>query len=125
MPHTILIVDDSPIVRQQVRITLEQHGFQVEEAHNGDSGLRAFQQHNPDLLIIDVNMPGMSGLDMLQTLRGMPNGSQVPAFIMTTETSRELVARGKTIGATAWIPKPCKPGVLVRGVEHVLKQRNR
>lgn len=119
----ILIVDDSATIRAQVRACLEPAGLEVAEAENGAVGLRYAKSREVDLVIVDVNMPVMSGLEMLEALREVPERREVPAFVLTTESSKAMVARGKRCGATAWIVKPFKPPLLLRGVEHVLRRR--
>jgi two-component system chemotaxis response regulator CheY len=65
-------------------------------------------------------MPVMGGLEMLEGLRALPGKVSIPAFVLTTESSKEMVARGKKCGATAWIVKPFKPEILIKGISHVL-----
>lgn len=116
----ILVVDDSATIRHQVRTCLQAAGHCVIEAENGAIGLQQAKDHPIDLAIVDVNMPVMDGLEMLASLRTVPSKRGVPVFFLTTESSRDLVARGKEHGATAWIVKPFKPDVLAKGVAHVL-----
>ena len=119
----ILIVDDSATIRMQLRGCLEPEGHDVTEADNGAVGLQRAKAGAFDLVIVDINMPVMSGLEMLEALREVPAARSVPAFVLTTESSKAMVARGKKCGATAWIVKPFKPELLVRGVAHVLSKR--
>lgn len=116
----ILVVDDSATIRHQVRVCLQGAGYSVIEAENGATGLQQAKDHPVDMAIVDVNMPVMDGLEMLASLRSVPGKQSIPVFILTTESSKDLVARGKEHGATAWIVKPFKPDVLVKGVAHVL-----
>ena len=121
MGNLVLIVDDSSVVRQQLKSVLEGDGFRVIEADSGESGLEMARAHNADMLIIDVNMPGMNGLEMLGEVRKLADHSKTPAFILTTESSAKLLKVGKQVGATAWIVKPFKPDVLLKGIRKVLK----
>jgi len=116
----ILVVDDSATVRHQVRVCLQQAGHTVIEADNGAVGLMKAKEHPIDMAIIDVNMPVMDGLEMLASLRTIPDKKHVPVFVLTTESSKDLVARAKKNGAEAWIVKPFKPDALARGVAHML-----
>lgn len=120
MPKKILLIDDSRTVRLQVRIFLESAGYQVEEAKDGGDGFSKFHAFDPDALLIDFHMPDMTGLDLLDKIRSQPEGKSIPAFILTTETSKSQMARGKEVGATAWMIKPFKPGALLEGLERVL-----
>lgn len=103
----ILIVDDSRVMRQIVTRTLRQAGFSghdLVEATDGHEGLRAVQQHAPDLVVCDWNMPEMSGLELLQTLRAQ--GLMVPFGFVTAESSPEMARRATDAGALFVITKP-------------------
>lgn len=117
---SILIVDDSASVRQQLRRALEADGFNVSEAENGQRGLEACREGPMDLLIVDVNMPVMDGLEMIGKVREIGDYRKTPIFVLTTESGMTTVKQGKALGATAWIVKPVKPDVLLKGVRHVL-----
>lgn len=120
MKKKILIVDDAAIIRQQLRQCLEQGGFEVVEADSGEAGL-ARAQHGPhDLIISDVNMPGLNGLEMLGRIRALPAYAKTPVFMLTTESSKEMAQRGKQVGATVWIVKPFNRDVLVGGIRKLL-----
>lgn len=119
MPR-ILIVDDSATVRHQLRDCLEAAGHDVVEAENGAFGLQRAKAEEFSLIIVDVNMPVMNGLEMLENLRAVPERASVPAFVLTTESSKDMVARGKKCGATAWIVKPFRPEILIKGIAHIL-----
>jgi two-component system chemotaxis response regulator CheY len=105
-PPTALIVDDSPTVRLHLRALLEEQGYRVAEAENGLEGLEEARQSPYQVIIADVNMPIMDGLEMIVGLRQLTSHKQTPIFVATTEVSEELVARGLAAGATAWLVKP-------------------
>lgn len=116
----VLIVDDSATVRHQLRAILEAEGLEVIEATNGDEGISQAASQAADLVILDVNMPGTDGLEMLAKLRKLDNYASTPAFVLTAESSPALIERGRAIGATAWILKPINAATLARGVRQVL-----
>ncbi len=116
---TILVVDDSRPIRQLLRICLAGAGFRVIEAENGVDGLSAARTAHVDLVIADVNMPAMNGLEMIRQLRGTNGYARTPMFVLTTESGAR-VAEGRAAGATAWIVKPFKPEALLAGVKRVL-----
>jgi two-component system chemotaxis response regulator CheY len=118
---TILIVDDSRTIRQQTRVLLENNGFHVVEAGNGVEGLEEAKKGPVDLIIVDVNMPAMNGLEMISHVRKLDGYAKTPIFVLTTEASGEIVRRGKAVGATAWVVKPFKPELLVPAILKVLK----
>ncbi|RYB01813.1 response regulator [Lichenibacterium ramalinae] len=106
---TVLTVDDSPSVRQLIRIVLEGAGYTVVEAENGQDGLARAKATAPDLIITDLNMPVMNGLDFIRALRSTPSVVGVPIVFLTTESNDALKQEAKAAGATGWITKPFKP----------------
>lgn len=120
MPKKILIIDDSATIRQQLRAFLEGHGYAVTDGDNGTAGLAKAGADTFDLVIVDVNMPGISGLEVIERLRKLPAYTKTPVFVLTTEATPAIMAQGKQVGATAWIVKPFKPEVLLKGVQKVL-----
>ncbi|MBI5254888.1 MAG: response regulator [Burkholderiales bacterium] len=114
----ILVIDDSSAIRGELRGLLEAHGFEVIEADNGEQGLEQVAQQKPDLVISDLNMPGMDGLTMCAHIKAQ--GHVVPVFMLTTQTSPELKAKAKDCGVVAWIVKPHREDTLLRGIRKVL-----
>jgi len=124
MPIRILFVDDEPdlelLIRQKYRKQLRQGEVELAFAGNGREALALAQGRTVDLIVTDINMPVMNGLEMLEALRAVPRKASIPAFILSTESSKSMVERGKKCGATAWIVKPFKPEILIKGIAHVL-----
>jgi two-component system chemotaxis response regulator CheY len=120
---SILVVDDSAAVRRQLRDALEADGFAVVEAENGVKGLEVATETPVNLMIVDVNMPIMDGLEMIGKVRDVPRHKATPIFVLTTESGGDAAKRGKSVGATAWIVKPVKPDVLIKGIRTVLGPR--
>lgn len=118
MPR-ILVIDDAKTMRDTLKDLLLPAGFEVVEAENGEQGLERMSQHAIDLVISDLNMPGMDGLTMCKHIK--EQGYQAPIFMLTTQTSPELKARAKDYGVVAWIVKPHKDDVLLGGIRKVLK----
>ncbi len=119
---TILLIDDSSTARTQLRLALEEHKFDVLEAENGAVGVQMAEDHDVDLFIVDVNMPVLNGIGAVRRIRAFERYAGTPIFMLTTETSREVSVEAKSAGATAWIVKPCKMDVLLRGVRATLKK---
>lgn len=113
----ILIVDDSETIRQQVKRTLEQAGWETVEASDGVEGMTQAELH-PDIAmaLLDVNMPRLNGLDLLEKLRASPQTASVPVLMLTTEAEPALTQRAKKLGAKGWIVKPVTPQLLVNAV---------
>jgi two-component system chemotaxis response regulator CheY len=112
MPSKILVVDDSTMVRTQVGHALGRAGFEIREAIDGVEALEAIRGGGIDLVVCDINMPRMGGLELLQHL-GPDVMSKLPVVMLTTEGQPELVQRAKALGAKGWIIKPFKPDLLV------------
>lgn len=110
----ILVVDDSPTVRQQVKLALVQAGFKVEEAFDGLDGAEKIEAANDiSMVICDVNMPRMNGLEMLERVKGGGKRASLPIVMLTTEGQPALIRRAKAAGAKGWIVKPFKADQLV------------
>ena len=108
-----MIVDDSMMVRSQVRKALASAGFEVIEAVDGRDALDKLAESSPALVICDVNMPRMNGIELLESLRGGEAKPTYPIVMMTTEGQPELIQRAQALGAKGWIIKPFKPDLLV------------
>jgi two-component system chemotaxis response regulator CheY len=112
----ILVVDDSATVRQQVGMALQQAGYAVIEAGDGVEGLQQLAKGGVAMVICDVNMPRMSGLDMLETLKRDARHANLPVVMLTTEGQPALVDRAKKAGAKGWIVKPFKAELMIAAV---------
>jgi two-component system chemotaxis response regulator CheY len=117
----VLVVDDSPSVRQQVGVALRQAGYAVEEAVDGVDGIaRLGATAGIGLVITDVNMPRMNGLEMLEKVKAGGKNASLPIIVLTTEGKAELVDRAKRAGATAWVIKPFKAELLIAAIKKLL-----
>lgn len=112
----ILYVDDARSMRKLVELVLSKH-YAVTTAENGQEGLEALNKETFDVIISDVNMPVMSGLEFLKHLRNQPECKFVPVLMLTTEASDELKEQGRQFGATGWIVKPFDPEKLIKILE--------
>jgi len=116
----ILAVDDSASIRAMVVFTLKAEGFDVSEAVDGQDGLDKALADNFDLIISDVNMPIMGGIEFVQNVRQDNNYKYTPILMLTTESGTDLKTQGKAAGATGWIVKPFDPQKLIAVVNKVL-----
>jgi two-component system chemotaxis response regulator CheY len=112
----VLVVDDSETIRQQVASALERAGFSVVEAADGVDGLERANQNELCMVILDVNMPRLNGLDMLERLRENPKHQALPVLMLTTEVQQSMIERAKKAGARGWMIKPVKMDQLVSAV---------
>jgi two-component system chemotaxis response regulator CheY len=117
---TILIVDDSSLVRSQLRTALEAKGVRVIEAENGSEGLWRARENPVDLVVADVHMPVMDGIRMVEELRKLPEYATTPIFILTSDAATRRADEGKKAGANAWILKPVKTELLWKAIEKAL-----
>jgi two-component system chemotaxis response regulator CheY len=119
MNPTVLVIDDSALIRGQVREALTDEGYDVTEAADGEEAVEALQASElPVLIVCDVNMPRMNGLEFLEVLRTSP-ASKVPVVMLTTEMQRRMVRRARQLGAMGWLLKPFKADLLVAAVHRL------
>ena len=118
--QTILAVDDSASMRQMVRYTLEGAGYKVVQAADGVEALEFAKTGVADLVLTDVNMPRMDGIELVRELRALHEYKFVPMLVLTTESGQETKMRGKQAGATGWIVKPFNPEQLLATIARVL-----
>lgn len=116
----ILVVDDSITMLQMIGFTLEKAGHEVLTAENGVKALGVCESATPDLIITDMNMPAMNGLELIKALRAIPATEKKPILVLTTETDPALKAQGRAAGATGWIVKPFNPQALIDVLPRVL-----
>ncbi len=107
-----LVVDDSPIVRKIAGRILRGFGFEVDDAENGQIALEKCVYQLPDVILLDWNMPVMSGIEFLQLLRRMEGGSTPAVIFCTTETDVEHIREAFEVGANEYIMKPFDTDVL-------------
>ena len=106
----VLIVDDDPDVRSLLRDLLELEDLEVVEAADGPAALSAVTTENPECVVLDIMMPGMSGLDVLRNIRSNPATQAIPVILLTALTDDETTWAGWTSGASVFLPKPFEPG---------------
>jgi signal transduction histidine kinase len=118
---SILVVDDDPVVRSLIRATLERDGFAVIEARDGVEACRLYEEHHPDLLLVDLVMPHMDGFELCRVLRDRAESAYVPIVVATSLDDVPSIARAYDAGATDFIPKPLNWLVLNHRVRYILR----
>lgn len=119
MAKKVLTVDDSRTMRDMVSFTLKNSGFEVAEAEDGVDALKVAKDQTFDLIITDVNMPNMGGIELVKALRLDEKFKFIPILILTTEGDAQKKQEGKDAGATGWIVKPFNPEKLIQVVNKV------
>ncbi|HYU57948.1 MAG TPA: response regulator [Actinomycetota bacterium] len=115
----VLVIDDEPDVLLLCRVNLEFEGFDVLEASDGERGIDIARGEHPDVIILDVMMPRMDGLTVLDHLSHDPSTSDIPVIMLTAKAQEKDQIRGWVAGASDYITKPFSPGVLIDAVAKV------
>jgi len=118
----ILVVDDEKNITTVLKAYLEREKHTVITAHNGSAALQLVKQEKPDLIVLDLMLPGLSGEDVLQQLRR--EGSRVPVIMLTAKSAMEEKVYGLAIGADDYIVKPFSPKEVVARVKTILRRRD-
>ena len=119
---TILYVEDNEFNRKIVRQLLAQTSYRLREAPDGESGVRAAQEELPDLILMDVQLPKMSGLDATRELRADPRTACVPIIIVTSYALSGDEQKARDAGATAYIAKPYSPRDLLSKIREIVPE---
>ena len=120
MRKIILTVDDAPTMRKVVALALTGAGHEIVEAEDGVAALGVLQVRHVDLVITDVNMPRMDGIEFTRQARMLPKFQKTPILLLTTESDPDIKARGRAAGATGWLVKPFQREQLLAVVARVL-----
>lgn len=124
MNHRILIVDDQPELRKLVRMTLEFEDYQLDEAQDGASALDAVDRHRPEVVILDVMMPGeLSGYDVCARIKSDARAQGTKVILLTARGQQADLARGREAGADHYVVKPFSPLELLDSVATALTER--
>jgi two-component system OmpR family response regulator len=122
MTQTILVIDDDPHILEVVKFPLEKTGFRVLTAEDGEAGLKAYENHRPDLVLLDIGMPELDGIEVCKKIRGKSDTPVIFLTAMDEEVDRIL---GLEIGGDDYITKPFSPRELAARVKAVLRRASR
>jgi two-component system chemotaxis response regulator CheY len=120
MAKSVMSVDDSSTMRKMVAFTLKSAGYEVVEASDGAEALRLLKIRPVDLVISDIHMPNMDGIELTRQLRSVPSFGRTPILLLTTESDPVKKSQGRAAGATGWIVKPFTQEQLLTVVSRVL-----
>lgn len=116
----ILLVDDSKTMLMSLESVLKKAKFDIKTATSGQEALAICPQFSPDLVITDLNMPGMDGIELITQLKAQPSMRFKPILMLTTESQASMRAQAKAAGATGWLVKPVAPNDLLDVLKKVL-----
>ena len=122
MSKKILVIEDDPVVARLMQYTLTKHGYEVQTASNGLEGLRKARQERPDLIILDVMLPGIDGYEICHRLRAEPRTSAIPIMIYSAKGQEDDLAAGQRVGANDYLMKPAEPYEITRMVGRLLEE---
>lgn len=118
----ILVVDDERDIVDLISYNLTKEGYQVYQAHNGKEGIEIAKQVNPDLIILDVMMPGMDGIEACRLMRSMPEFKHTFMVFLTARSEEYSEIAGFNVGADDYIAKPIKPRALMSRINAILRR---
>ncbi|MBI3610105.1 MAG: response regulator [Nitrospirae bacterium] len=122
MPKKVLVVEDSTAMRSLIASTVEElKGYETVEAGNGFEALKALPAHRFDLIITDINMPDINGLEIIHFVKNNEDYKNIPMIVVTTEQGDEDRKKGLALGATEYITKPFDPEQLKAVVKRVTR----
>ena len=122
LTQSVLIIDDEPMARTLLRLMLVRAGFQVSEAEDGFDALEKIKRNRPDIILLDVMMPGMDGFSVCETLRSESETASLPIIMLSAKTDLKSVNKGLRVGATKYLTKPISPGDLTQHVREALEE---
>ncbi len=118
----ILVAEDERDIRELIAFTLRFAGFEVELARNGEEAVKKASQVHPDLILMDVRMPRMTGYQACEVLKEMPEMRDVPIIFLSAKGQESEIQQGLQVGATDYILKPFAPDELTRQVKRILRE---
>ena len=121
----MLIVDDEPDVRLLCRLNLEQRGHDLLEASTGSVALELARERHPDVIVLDLMLPGMTGYEVLEILKGDEQTSDIPVLVLTAKSLRADRERSHILGASGFLTKPFLPSELCELVESLVSKAGR
>lgn len=121
MSKTILLVEDIDENREIYRIILEHHGHRVVEATDGEAALKAAREHLPDLILMDISIPGIDGLEVTRRLKENGSTKDIPIVALTAHAYPQDRARAESVGCNGYLSKPLGPRELVQEMDRFLR----
>ena len=120
---SILLIEDEQDLVELLKYNLAREGYDVEAATTGEDGLKAVRSQTPDLILLDLMLPSMDGLEVCRTLKNREHTAAVPIIMLTAKGEESDVVRGLEMGADDYVPKPFSPRVLLARIRAVLRRQ--
>jgi len=117
MAKKVLLVDDAGVIRQVSSMTVKTAGFEVTEAVDGMDALEKLKEAKFDLLVTDINMPNMDGIELIKNVRAMDEYKYIPIIVLSTLSQEEKVQEGRDAGASGWLYKPFNGRKLIETIK--------
>jgi DNA-binding response OmpR family regulator len=124
LSRSVLVVDDEPMARTLLRLMLVRAGFEVSEAEDGYDALNKVRANPPDLMVLDVMMPGIDGFTVCESIRGDESMDNMPIIMLSAKTDPDSMNRGIRVGATKYLTKPVSADDLTRNVRDALGENS-
>jgi CheY-like chemotaxis protein len=119
-PTCILVADDDPVILRLLQVNFRLEGYRVETAPHGDEALRKARELKPDLILLDVMMPGVDGWEVCRRLKEEPATADIPVIFLSARAQDEDRRRGRALGVVDYVTKPFDPGSLVGTVRRAI-----
>jgi len=123
MPRTVLVVEDEPDNRLLIRMILQGDGYEVLEAEDGAAGIAMMRAHMPDLVLLDVMMPGLNGFEVHERVSADPELRAIPVVMLTALAQQTDVERAVARGVQGYVTKPFEPDELLKAVQDHIHDR--
>jgi two-component system phosphate regulon response regulator PhoB len=122
--ETILVVEDEEDIRELLKYNLEKEGYQIFGAATGEEALQAVRRRRPDLILLDLMLPGIDGLEVCRRIKGDPQARDLPIIMLTAKGEETDIVTGLELGADDYVTKPFSPRVLVARLRAALRRRS-
>jgi len=120
MGYRLLVVDDEKTIRDLITFRLEFHGHEVQIAENGEEALKKIQDAAPELVVLDVMMPGISGYEVCKSIKGSPETAGIKVILLTAKGGTQDEIDGKEAGADGFMSKPFRANLLIAKIDELL-----
>ena len=116
----ILVADDDPVIVRLLQVNFRLEGYEVDTAAHGEEALKKARETNPDLILLDVMMPGLDGWEVCRQLKEDPSTSEIPVIFLSARAQEEDRRKGHSLGVVDYVTKPFDPGELVTLIDNIL-----